>query len=51
MGPSSIHDDVLRDPILYRSCGSHIDKHSSSELMGAMALPCVEDTFILHISI
>lgn len=50
MGPSSIHDDVLRDPILYRSCGSHIDKHSSSELMGAMALPCVEDTFILHIS-
>ena len=49
MGPSSIRDDVLRGPILYRSCGSHIDHLSSSEFMGAMALPCVEDTFIVHI--
>lgn len=50
MGPSSNRDDVLRGPILYRSCGSHIDNHSSSEFMGAMALPCVENTFIVHIS-
>lgn len=50
MGPSSIRDDVLRGPILYRSCGSHIDNHSSSEVTGAMALSCVEDAFIVHIS-
>lgn len=42
MYPSSIHDTMLTDRILWKPCA---DNHSCNELMHATAPSCMEDVF------